>query len=150
MPARRPLWRCPRCGHRYVTRNLWHSCARYRVADHFRGKDPQVRRLFDRFRDLVRACGRVHMYAQRTRIVFQARARFAGAVPRKRWLDCGLWLKRRVESRRFRRIEAIPPGSFIHHFRVTKPEELDEVIVALVREAYAVGKQEWEGRPWTA
>ena len=33
----RPLWRCGKCGHRFVTKNLWHSCGRYRLADHFKG-----------------------------------------------------------------------------------------------------------------
>lgn len=28
---RRPLWRCPKCGHRFVTKNMWHSCGRYRI-----------------------------------------------------------------------------------------------------------------------
>jgi hypothetical protein len=112
------------------------------VSDHFKGKDAAVRSLFRRYRALIRACGPVHMYAQKTRIVFQARVRFAGAVPRKHWLDCGLWLKRRVDSARFHKIEFIPPSDYIHSFRVTRPEDLDEVVAALLREAYAVGRQE--------
>lgn len=115
--------------------------ARYRVADQFQGKDPAVRALFRRYRQLIRACGPVRMYAQKGRIVFQARARFAGAVPRKRWLDCGLWLRRRVDSGRFYKIEFIPPNSYLHSFRVRRGEDLDEVVAALLREAYAVGMQ---------
>jgi hypothetical protein len=112
------------------------------VADHFKGKDPAVRTLFRLYRRLVRACGPVRMYAQKTRIVFQARARFAGAVPRKHWLDCGLWLKRRVDSARFHKIEFIPPNNYIHSFRVKRREDLDDVVAALLREAYTVGMQE--------
>ena len=63
-----------------MTRNLWHSCIRLRLADHFRGKDPIVRQLFNRFRALVRG-GPVTVYAQKTWIVSQVRVRFAGAVP---------------------------------------------------------------------
>jgi hypothetical protein len=82
-----PLWKCPRCGHRFVTRKLWHSCVRVPLASHFREKDPIVRELFDRFRELVRTCGPVTVYAQKTRIVFMTRARFAGALPRRRgWM----------------------------------------------------------------
>ena len=138
----RPLWRCPRCGHRFVTRNMWHSCGRYRLADHFRGKSPLVRQLFSRFQALVRKCGPVTMYAQETRIVFQARARFASALPRHHWLDCALWLKRRVELPRFRRIGSPTPRDHVHHVRLTKLAELDRELAALVREAYAVGCQQ--------
>jgi hypothetical protein len=73
----RRLWKCPRCGHRFVTRNLWHSCVRVQLADHFRGKAPVVRQVFGAWKALVRACGPVTCYAQKTRIVFQARVRFA-------------------------------------------------------------------------
>lgn len=92
-----PLWTCPKCGHRFVTRNLWHSCGRYRIADHFTGADPMVRRLFDRFTELVRRNGPVTIYAQKTRIVCQVRVRFGGAMVRKRWLNIGLWLTHQAE-----------------------------------------------------
>jgi hypothetical protein len=55
----RKLWKCPRCGHRFVTRNLWHSCGRHRVDEHFEGKDPVVRRIYRAFVKRVRACGPV-------------------------------------------------------------------------------------------
>ena len=140
-PKKKPLWTCPRCGHRFVTRNIWHSCSRYRIADHFAGKDPMVRQLFKRFRALVRACGPVTVYAQKTAIVFQVRVRFVGTKPRRHWLDCGLWLKRRVELPRVRWIESPTPRDHVHHFRFTKLSDLDQEIVALVREAYDVGCQ---------
>ena len=31
--SRRPLWVCPKCGHRFVTKNLWHSCVRSEYVD---------------------------------------------------------------------------------------------------------------------
>lgn len=143
MPAarRRPLWRCPRCGHRFVTAKLWHSCGRYRLADHFAGSEPGVRRLFDRLRRLVRACGPATMYAQKTRIVFQGDVRFAGALPRRRWLDVGLWLGRRAAHPCLRRVERPMPRDFIHHFRFTSPEQLDAAFARLVRAAYAIGRR---------
>jgi hypothetical protein len=76
----KPLWRCGKCGHRFVTRNLWHSCGRYRLADHFKGKPRTLRQTFNRFVGLARASGPVTVYAQKTRSVIQARVRFAGAV----------------------------------------------------------------------
>jgi hypothetical protein len=47
MTKQKPLWRCPKCGHRFVTRNLWHSCRRYRLVDHFTGKPPALRNSID-------------------------------------------------------------------------------------------------------
>jgi hypothetical protein len=91
---------------------------------------------------MIQKCEPVTVYAQKTRIVFQTRARFAGALPRKHWLDCGLWLKRRVKHPRFRRIETVTARDHIHHFRLTKIEDVDHGLLRLIREAYAVGSQE--------
>lgn len=135
------LWTCPRCGHRFVTRNLWHSCGTFRLAEHFMGRDPAVRRLFDRFRRLVRRCGPVTVYAQKTRIVFQAAIRFAGCTARRDGLDIGLLLARAVPGHAVRRIEFIPPRYYVHHLRITSPEQLDVSLSALVRESYAVGRR---------
>jgi hypothetical protein len=121
---------------------MWHSCGHYRLADHFKGKDPIVRQLFDQYVALVRQFGPVTIYAQKTRIVFQARARFAGAVTRKHWLEGALWLKRRAAHPLVYRIEKYTAHDYGHYFRLTKPEDLDEGLTALLREAYAVGCQE--------
>lgn len=45
-----PLWTCPRCGHRFVRRNMWHSCGGHRIADYFGGKSPFLHAPFQRFR----------------------------------------------------------------------------------------------------
>ena len=135
------LWRCPKCGHRFVTRNMWHSCGRYRLADHFRGKPAALRATFRRWVAIARHCGPVRVYAQKTRIVFQARVRFAGAVVRQQWLDAGLWLKRRVTHPHLHRTEDLGPLGYGVHFRLRTPADIDRRLAALMREAYAEAVQ---------
>jgi len=131
------LWRCPSCGHRFVTRNLWHACGHYRLTDHFSGKPAALRATFRRWVAVARACGPVTVYAQKTRIVIQARVRFAGAVVRRGWLDAGLWLKRRVTHPRLHRVEDFGRLGYGVHFRLTAPADIDRALVVLMREAYA-------------
>jgi len=139
---KKPLWRCPKCGHEFVTRNLWHSCGRYELSDHFIGKPPQLRQAFDAFVESAQKCGPVTVYGQKTRIVIQARVRFAGAVVRKHWLDASMWLKRRVEHPRLVRVENFGRLGFGHHFRLTQRGDIDHPMERLMREAYRVGQQE--------
>jgi hypothetical protein len=145
-PARldrtRPLWTCPKCGNEFVNRNQWHSCRRYDLSTLFVGKAPLVRDLFDRFRAMVEACGPVKVMPYRDRVAFMVRVRFAGAMPKKEWLELGFWLRRRVESPRFRRVETIYPNAHVHVLRVRSPEELDGEIAGWIEEAYAVGCQQ--------
>ncbi len=125
-----------------MIRNVWHSCGRFRLDDHFEGKHPEARRIFGRLRAIVRECGPVTVYAQRTRIVFQVRVRFANAVVRKRWVDIGLWLTRRVEHPRVHKLEVLAPNCYAHTFRMHSADDLDADFAGLVGEAYEVGEQE--------
>jgi hypothetical protein len=137
-----PLWRCPACGQRFVTRNMSHSCGHHTIEEHFEGKDPRVRALFDALARAVRRCGRVHVYAQKTRIVFQTRGRFVAVTPRQRHLAGHVWLKRRRPHPLVHRIESLLDRDFVHNFRLSRPEELDESFRDLLREGYSVGSQE--------
>jgi hypothetical protein len=78
----------------------------------------------------------VTVYAQKTRIVIQARVRFAGAVVRRDWLDAGVWLKRQVSHPRLLRIESFGKAGFGLHFKLTSPDDVDEDLAGIIREAY--------------
>jgi len=91
----RPLWACPKCGQRFVSPNVWHSCVR-----------------------------------------------FAGVALQKRGLRVSSWLKRRIDSPRFAKVELIPPRNFIYSFHVRSQEDLDDEVRAWLAEAYRVGIQE--------
>jgi len=139
---RKPLWRCPRCGHRFVTANMWHSCSNHSLEEHFRGKDPTLRKLFDRYVAAVRRFGPVTVIPQKTRISFQGRVRFAGAVVRRNWLEGGVWLTRRDPHPRFFRVEVPMPGCYVHRFRIASLEDIDAHLRAILKESSAVGHQE--------
>ena len=130
------LWTCPECRHRFASKNLSHSCGRHRIADHFAGKDPIVRKIWRRFTRVVRDCGKVTIYAQKTRIVCMVEVRFASAIVRRRSIECGLWLDRRIEHPALTRLLPLSPGAY-HYFVFTDPEQIDDAFAALVRESYA-------------
>jgi hypothetical protein len=137
-----PLWTCPRCGHQFVSRNIWHSCGHYDLDSHFLGKDPILRETFDRLVEITNSCGPVTVYAQKTRIVFMARVRFGGVMVKKHTLDWALWLTRRVDHPLLHRIEVFGVQSYGLHFRLTAPGDIDQQLVALTCEAYKTGLQE--------
>jgi hypothetical protein len=119
-----------------VTRNLWHSCGHYTLASHFTGKPKQVRAAFDAYLGLAKACGPVTVYAQKTRIVFQRRVRFAGVVVRQGFVDASMWLRRRVRHPRLARVESLGRLGYGYHFKLTSPADVDRSLAKLMREAY--------------
>jgi hypothetical protein len=59
---RGPLWTCERCGRSFATRNQTHTCAPFGELDeHFTGKPPMVREIFDRVVAEVDAFGPVEV-----------------------------------------------------------------------------------------
>ena len=141
----RPLWTCPACGQSFVARNMSHSCCRLTEDDFFGGREAQ-RTLYRAFLAMAERCGPVTVNINKTRISFQGRARFASINRVTRdGLACHLWLKRRIESPRFTRIEHLPPGDYVHNFRFTDMAEFDAEMAVWIAEAYEVGMQRWSG-----
>lgn len=146
VPRPKPLWTCPKCGHRFVTRNLWHSCVRVPLRSHFLGTASSLYPTYRAWAALARACGPVTIYAQKTRIVFQARVRFAGAVVRSGSLDASLWLRRRVAHPRLSRTESFGALGYGLHFRLVEPGDIDAALGRLMREAYGLARSGPPGR----
>jgi hypothetical protein len=145
-PPDTPLWRCPECERVFANRNQLHACGPLDLEHHFANKSPDIRRLFEAVLAAIERCGPVIVLPEKTRIAFQVRMSFAQVTPRLRWLDGHVVLARRLEHPRFRRIDSLSARSHVHHFRLTRLEEVDDVFEAWVREAYAVGEQRHLGR----
>ena len=136
------MWRCPKCQRRFANRNQSHTCARLSLVDHFRGKPPVVRELYEAVLAAIKAIGPVIVLPEKTRIAFQVRMSFAVVMPKQGSLDGHLVLARRLPHERFRRIETFSPRNHLHAFRLTDLTEVDAEFRGWLREAYAVGAQE--------
>ncbi|MGQ0661694.1 DUF5655 domain-containing protein [Sphingosinicella sp.] len=120
---------------------MWHSCVRRSVEDFFADHEDK-RPLYDAFLALVERFGPVTVNVSKTRISFQMRVRFAGVSGiRRNGLVCGFWLKRRIDSPRFSRVEHLPPGDYVYQFRLRDPGELDDEVAGWIEEAAMVGRQ---------
>jgi hypothetical protein len=138
--AKASLWRCPRCGHQFVTRNLSHSCARFPLARHFAGKPAFVREIFDRLRAEVRRFGAFKVEAQKTRIVFQVRMRFVAGHPLRGGFRGHLLLLRPLPGAPVDRIEKVG-RIYVHNFLLRSPEDVGPLAERLGL-AYRIGCQE--------
>jgi uncharacterized protein DUF5655 len=135
-----PLWRCPVCGQRFVSRNMPHSCQVVPLDRFFEGAAPELRALFERF---VAAIGHdVTVNVTKSRIALQARMRFAGIDrPRKQYLLANFVLTRPIESARLARVDHVPPYYYVHRLRLSEPADLDPELREWLAEAYEVGTQ---------
>ena len=97
--------------------------------------------MFRKFEKLVRTCGPVTRIVQKSRVVFMVRVRFTGGYPRKKYFDCGFFLKRRINSPRFWRIEHLGRNDYSHRIKVFSADQFDAEFKGWLVEAYRVGEQ---------
>lgn len=124
------LWTCPRCGHRFVSANLAHSCSRFTLDEAFARSRPNVRATFDHFVELIERCGPVVVIAQKTRIAIMVKVRFAGATVLRDRLRIGFALGRRIDHAMLVKVEEYGPRWVIHRLDVRDPGELDDPQIA--------------------
>lgn len=139
-PAPTP-WTCSVCEREFVHRNQMHACGRYTLAEHLVGREPRVLELYERFADLVRACGPVALIPTRSRIGFQVRSLFAAVRLDRGGLEGHLVLERPLEHPLFTRIESVSPRRHLHHFRLPAGEAPGDILAGWLQEAYATGRQ---------
>jgi hypothetical protein len=140
--AKPRLWKCPKCGKRFVTPKMWHSCGRHTVRQFFEGKSAKVKALYRAYVKFARQLGPFIIDPAKTRISFQGRVRFAGVSgTTKDSLIIGFWLKRRVESPRFMKVDVYPRNDHVYKLRLSDVKELDAELLGWLREAYDVGQQ---------
>jgi hypothetical protein len=138
-----PLWICPKCGARLVSRNLWHSCGRFTLASLFRTARPGVLSLAREYVRMLESLGDVQVIPQRTRLVCVARVRFAGLTPRKGGFVAGFALRRWIRSRRIVKTVDYGPRWRAHYVAVQSPADLDDELRAWLQESHdTVGVQD--------
>jgi Domain of unknown function (DUF5655) len=134
----RPVWTCPRCGARLVSRNLWHSCGRFTLEDLFAGAAPGVLELAGEYVAMLRSLGDVQVLPQKTRLVCVARVRFAGLTPRRRGFQANFALHRWLDSPRIVKRVDYGPRWRAHHLNVQARADLDDELRAWLQESHDV------------
>lgn len=136
------LWTCPNCEKRFVTRNMWHSCGPHTIDEFMAGKSEQAWAYWNRLREMVGKCGPYSTVANKTRVGFMVRVRFAGvSAVSDRGMSLSFWLKQRIDDPRFRKVEHYGGNDYGYHIRVRSLDELDDQIQHWLCMAYEVGCQ---------
>lgn len=140
----KPLWTCPACGAKLVTKNLWHSCGRATLATWKAEMGPNAAALYTRFEAMIAKCGEYSVAPAKTRIAFLGRVRFAGITSlSENGMTCNFSMPRPLKSARFVKVEEVVPGWWVHRLRISSPNELDAQVQAWLRQSYRLmGMQE--------
>lgn len=105
---------------------------------------PRAREFYNRFEQMIAACGDYYVAPAKTRIAFMGRVRFAGIVRlSENGMVCSFALPKPLKSTRFIKVEEVAPGWWVHRLRITKANELDEQLQRWLCRSYRLmGMQE--------
>ena len=102
-----------------------------------------MRRIFDKLAAIARACGPVRIYPQKTRVVIQARIRFAGGRPMRTQFVAGFLLPPGTTSPRFSDVLDNVSRHYIAAYVPLQSEAaVDAEISRWMKRAYRFGCQE--------
>jgi hypothetical protein len=111
------------------------------VARYLEGKPPEIVELYECFIGLVERWGPFTYSVTKTAITLKGERRgFAGLAPKAASLDGYLDLQRQVFDPRIRRSSPYTKRLYVHQFRVTSRDQLDETFAGWLDEAYQVGQ----------
>ncbi len=96
-----------------------------------------ARQLYDRFEQMIAACGPYHMAPAKTRIAFLGRVRFAGITSlSEKGMTCTFAMPFALASGRFAKIEQVAAEWWVHRLRITQVEQLDDQVQGWLRDSY--------------
>jgi hypothetical protein len=129
-------WKCPECLRRFARTRQWHSCEARNLDEHFRGRDPDLRGVFNELVRRLRKLGPVKVDPVKTSINLTARHHFGAVTVRGTFLRLGFLSEGRIENHRIVHIERLGPRKFGHSIVLESVADLDEVVMDWLAAAY--------------
>jgi hypothetical protein len=104
----------------------------------FENKDPGVRAAYDQVLSSLARIGPVKAEPRKTSIHLVRETAFAGAHPKKAWLDLTIRSETPIKSARVRAQEQVSKNRWHQDVRLTSPKDVDAEVVSWLRSAYAL------------
>ncbi len=108
----------------------------YSISDHFTGKDPIVRTIYDRLLAEARSFGPVLEEPKKTSIHLVNKSAFAGVATRKNAVLLNIKSAAPIQDARVVRAEQLSARRFHQEVRLVASEEIDAVLLGWLRSAY--------------
>jgi|GEM_PF-1119114 len=143
------MWICPNCDQKFYNRNQPHQCADFGIEDFVQGKSPQAVQLFYAFLECLFEIGPYELQPQKSRVTLTVKTRFA-AINKlgDDFLDGHLVLDAPNPNESVvYKIENMPNRTFVHHFRIYHPDDINDALMHLMNLAYKVGLREYVKPP---
>lgn len=110
----------------------------FSVENHFTGKDPVVKKIYEHLIKHARQFGKVDEDPKKTSIHLNNVTAFAGIATRKNAVILTIKSDRELDSPRIHKSEQTSARRFHHEVKLTSPSDVDKELIAWLKTAYAL------------
>lgn len=114
------------------------STQTHSIADHFEGRSPAVRRIYDRLLEAAGAFGPVEEDPKKTSIHLNRKTAFAGIATRKELLILTLKAEQDIQSARIARHEQASARRWHLEVKLSDPTDVDSELIGWLKDAYEI------------
>ena len=108
------------------------------VSQHFEGKDPVVKSIYERILKEMRKFGKVIEEPKKTSIHLVNKSAFAGVATQKVALVLNIKSSSPIKHARIKKSEQLSASRFHQEVKLTSPDEVDPVLIGWLQEAYLI------------
>ena len=108
--------------------------------EHFRDREPALRRTYDALLKVARRFGAVTEEAKKTSIHLVARSAFAGVANRKREMILTIKAPADIQSSRITKREKVSANRWHLEVRLSDPLQVDDELTSWLAQAYTLSK----------
>jgi len=112
--------------------------AEFTLSQHFEGKDPAVRSIYNRILKESRKFGSVVEEPKKTSIHLVNKSAFAGVATRKTALILNIKSAAPIRHARIAKSEKLSASRYHQEVKLTSPDEVDSVLIGWLKEAYSI------------
>jgi uncharacterized protein DUF5655 len=110
------------------------------VEEHFTGKEPVARQIYDRLLAAVREFGPVEEDPKKTSIHLNRTSALAGVAVRKAHLVLTIKSNSAIASPRIHKSEQVSARRFHHELKLSSPKEIDKELRGWLKAAYELSE----------
>ena len=129
-------WTCPNCKRIFKHKNQWHSCVRVDAEDHFSGKGPNVKEIYDKLLKEVKKFGEVNISPVKGCILLKASGTFLALKPKKEWMDIEFLLSEKVDDFLIHKTVRVSNHRFAHFVRLEDPKQVTKQLLGWLNRSY--------------
>jgi hypothetical protein len=104
----------------------------------FANKEPSVRVVYNKVLSSLAKIGPVKAEAKKTSVHLVRETSFAGAHPKKAWLDLTIRSDKPIKSARVRAQEQVSKNRWHQDVRLGSPADVDAEVIGWLKSAYAL------------